>query len=358
MGDRAPPGGALRRRGGDLSTRESALPEAPLVSVVIPVKDGAERLPACLESLRRLDWPAHRLEVIVADGRSRDATRDLAAAMGARVVDNPRCLVAAGRNVGFDASRGDVVAFTDDDCTFDPGWLRGAVRQLRDPAIAGVGGPTLVPDDETPFGKAVAVFFRLGVRFAGSVHAETVDAERDVDDLPGCNMIYRREALARVMPAPETLVTAEDVELGFRLRGLGFRLRCAPDVRVWHHKRSTPGRFLRQMKRFAQGRVQLSRRRKGVLRPAHVAAGLALPALGAALVLLAWLRPEALLVAPAALAALWLVLLAATRSVGLSSRAVIAVVGGLAAWSYGFTREWLFPVTTDEERFDWQGHSG
>ena len=325
--------------------------QLPSVAVVIPVRNGAQRLPACLGSLRDLDYPAGRLEVVIADGRSSDATRAVAESFGARVVDNPRQLVASGRNTGFLAARAEVIAFTDDDCTFDRDWLRNAVVHLADPGVAGVGGPTLVPPDESPFGRAVAFLFRLGVRFAGSVHAETVAQARDVADLPGCNMVYRADALARVMPCPETLITCEDVELGCRLRDLGYRLRSVPDVRVLHNKRPTPRGLFRQMVRFARGRVQLSRHRSGVLRPAHVIAGVALPV---AMLLL----PLAAASLPLMLMGLFLAALAETRSLGVAARAAVVVPAAIAAWSWGFVRETLAPTTTDESEFRWSRHAG
>ena len=323
----------------------------PTVAIVIPVRNGAARLPACLQSIRELDYPADRVEVLIADGRSTDGTRTVAEAFGARVVDNPHELVASGRNAGFAAARAEVVAFTDDDCTFDREWLRNAVTHLQEPGLAGVGGPTLVPPDESAFGKAVAYFFRLGVRFADSVHAEEVPTPRDVTDLPGCNMVYRHEALEKVMPCPETLITCEDVELGCRLRDRGYRLRSAPDVRVFHHKRPTPGRFYRQIARFAMGRMQLSRRRAEVLRPTHIVAGMAIP-----MALL--LSPVVAPATPLVLLAIFVLALIDTRSAGVAARAAFVVPGAVAAWSWGFLREWLFPTSTDDMEFDWSRYAG
>ncbi len=183
------------------------------------------------------------------------------------------------------------------------------------------------------------------------MHAEKIEGLRDATDLPGCNMFYRREALEQVMPIVETLVTGEDVELGFRLRELGLRLYAVPDVAVWHHKRPTPRRFFRQMRRFAIGRLQVGRRRRGALRTAHVAAGLALPV---ALLLLpltiALALPSALIIAAAAL---W-----RTRSLSVALWAPVVLAGGLAAWSAGFLGEWLRPTPVDEAGFDWSRHAG
>ena len=76
----------------------------PLISVCIPVKNGGSRLGRCLQSLRDLDYPQDRLEIIIADGRSTDDTVEVAKAFGSRVLDNPGQIVASGRNVAFSAA--------------------------------------------------------------------------------------------------------------------------------------------------------------------------------------------------------------------------------------------------------------
>jgi succinoglycan biosynthesis protein ExoA len=323
----------------------------PFISIVIPVKNGARRLECCLDSLARQRYPRDRVEVIVADGRSIDATRAVAESRGARVVDNPRELVAAGRNVGFKHVQGQIVAFTDDDCTFPEDWLERAAMHFTDADIAGLGGPTRMPADESSFGRAVSFLFEIGVRAAGSVHAEKVAAKRAVSDLPGCNMFYRREALERVMPVIETLVTAEDVELGFRLREAGFRLFTVPDVSVWHHKRPTPRRFFRQMYRFAIGRLQVGRRHAGALKPAHIAVGLALPAT-------VLLLPISAVGLPMLSLMLFATAMVRTGAPGVALRVPIVVIGGAFAWSAGFMRELVSPLPTNERGFDWSSHAG
>jgi GT2 family glycosyltransferase len=255
--------------------------------------------------------------------------------------------VAPARNVGFAASRGDVVAFTDDDCTFPDEWIRAAVARLEDASVGGVSGPTMIPAEETAFGRAVAVLFELAHHLAGSVHRERVDAAVDVDDLPGCNCFFRRDALARVMPTDESLVTAEDVELCLRVRHLGFRLLLAPDVRLWHHKRQSPRSLFRQMRRYAIGRLQVGRVDRELLRPAHILAGSVIPAAVMLVVALAVVSPRALVLTLAlgfgALAFLAVVSAIRSRSiaVGIWVPAVILLV--TVGWSIGFMQELVSP---------------
>jgi succinoglycan biosynthesis protein ExoA len=319
----------------------------PLISVVIPVLNGEALLPNCLASLRSQDYPPERIEIIVADGGSTDHTRDIAATFGAKIIDNLGKTVAPGRNVGFSASRGDLVAFSDDDCVMDAEWLRNAVPYFEDPQVGGIGGPTLTPADENPFGKAVAVLFKLGVLLMGSVHREHVRSVAEAEDLPGCNAFYRREALDAVMPTCEHLLTCDDVELNFRVRQAGFRLLSVPDVKLWHYKRPTPWRLWKQMYRFAIGRVQVARRDRAMIRVPHIVAGFAIP-LGLAILggtALAGPRFMAAAVVPCLLMLAGTLAIARAISgswrIALRVPAVIAIA--ILAWSLGFMRELLRP---------------
>lgn len=113
-------------------------------SVVIPVKDDAVQLAACLTLLARQTTPVD--EVVVVDNASVDDSAEVARRAGARVV---RCDVdgipaAAAR--GYDAATGDVILRLDADCRPDPGWSRRMVGALhRDRRVAAVSsGATFV----------------------------------------------------------------------------------------------------------------------------------------------------------------------------------------------------------------------
>ncbi|RLV56791.1 glycosyltransferase [Aeromicrobium phragmitis] len=111
----------------------------PSVSVVIPVRDDAPALAACLE---RLSCQTLRpLEVVVVDNASSDDTARVAWAHGARLVAEPRVGIAAAAARGYDAARGDVIVRCDADTVGGRGWLERLVAPLAaDPALDAVTG--------------------------------------------------------------------------------------------------------------------------------------------------------------------------------------------------------------------------
>lgn len=110
------------------------------ISVIIPARNDAEYLRACLQSLaaqtRRAD------EIVVVDNASTDETASIARKAGARVVVEPRIGIPAAAAAGFDAATGDVLARLDADSLPPPDWVERIERALAEavpPAV--VTGP-------------------------------------------------------------------------------------------------------------------------------------------------------------------------------------------------------------------------
>jgi len=114
----------------------------PAVSVVIPVKDRADELRACLTSLQQLDYPRQQLEIVVVDDGSSDHTPAVAREMGALLVASGA--VAGGpalaRNRGAQAASGEILAFIDSDCIASPQWLMELLPVFAKSKVAAVGG--------------------------------------------------------------------------------------------------------------------------------------------------------------------------------------------------------------------------
>jgi hypothetical protein len=101
------------------------------ISACVIARDEEERLPACLASLEFCD------EVVVVDGGSRDRTREIAAAAGARVLENPWSGFAVQRNFALDAAGGDWVLEIDADERVSPE-LAAEIRAFLAGSPAGV----------------------------------------------------------------------------------------------------------------------------------------------------------------------------------------------------------------------------
>jgi glycosyltransferase involved in cell wall biosynthesis len=115
------------------------------VSVVIPVKDDATLLRACLDGLAAQRMPP--AEVVVIDNASRDDTAGVARSHGARVVFEGAPGIPAAAAAGFDAASGDIVARLDADCVPPPDWIERIAGAFEaDPELVGLTGTATFSD--------------------------------------------------------------------------------------------------------------------------------------------------------------------------------------------------------------------
>ncbi|HTI33046.1 MAG TPA: glycosyltransferase [Miltoncostaea sp.] len=259
------------------------MPPSPDMTVVVCSKDGAATIDRTLASLARQTF-ADRLEVVVVDDGSADATAAVAARRGATVVRNDRNLgLAASRNRGVAASSAPVVAFIDDDCEADPRWAERLLAAYAD-GVTGVGG-TVEPgpgDDftrsylrrhnpleplEMELARSERPLYRLRLYLSRQWASVVRPPHRDVFSLVGASMSFRRGALERAGGFDEAFAFgAEELELCYRMRrhDPSLRLVLAEDARVVHHFRPSLRDTLRRSRSYGRGTARLHRRWRSV----------------------------------------------------------------------------------------------
>ncbi|HYG65868.1 MAG TPA: glycosyltransferase, partial [Thermoanaerobaculia bacterium] len=215
----------------------------------------------CLAALARLDYAP--FEVLVVDnaprGGTASAAKGIVAASGRRYVLEERPGLDRARNRGAAEARHDIVAYTDDDCEPDPGWLAGLAAAFADPRVAGVTGRVLPAAVETPAQ-------RLFESYGGGMDKGATARELRWDRLGafqriavqsvgvGANMAFRRAALAVVSgfdPALDLGTPAHgagDLDIFHRLLRAGCVLRYEPAALVRHHHRREMPQLRRQLR--------------------------------------------------------------------------------------------------------------
>lgn len=111
--------------------------ETPFVTVVVAAFREREVIARRIVNLRELDWPADRIELIVACDGSDDGTPDAAREAGADLVlDLPRGGKVRAQDAAVRAAKGEIVAFSDANSTWEPGALRALVAALSGEDVA------------------------------------------------------------------------------------------------------------------------------------------------------------------------------------------------------------------------------
>ena len=130
----------------------------PRFSIVIPTYDRPRPLSACLEAMSGLEYPRDRFEVIVVDDGSPEPPEAAAAPFRDRLdltlLRLPHAGPATARNAGASRARGEYLAFTDDDCAPDPGWLHALAARFAAEPGGLLGGRTINRLPENPYSSA------------------------------------------------------------------------------------------------------------------------------------------------------------------------------------------------------------
>ena len=252
-----------------LGNEPLTLPEHPLVSIIIPALNEERYIVPLLESLSGQDYGAERLEVLVADGGSTDATRVLIAGFVSpfarlEVVDNPRRVTAAGLNAGMDQASGDCWIILGAHSFVRPDFVRQSVAALRRTGAACVGGP-IETIGHGPTGRAIAAAMSTPVG-VGNARFRYSNEEAEVDTVPfGC---YHRKVWEVVGRFDEDIPAADDDNYNARVREAGGRIVLVPEIRSTYYARDSYRELGRQYFGYGQAKGILLRRGRR-LEPRH-----------------------------------------------------------------------------------------
>jgi glycosyltransferase involved in cell wall biosynthesis len=219
-----------------------ALPEYPKVSVVVASYNGGRTLPACLNSLKHLNYPDY--EVILVDDGSTDDTAKIAAQFPeVRTIHQPNMGLSNARNTGIKAATGAIVAFTDSDCRADEDWLYYLMGDLLKTDAAAIGGHNFPPPEDNWVAGAVAV------SPGGPAHVMLDD--RNAEHIPGCNMAFWKWALDEIEGFDPIYRSAgDDVDVCWRLLQRDRKIAFSHAGFVWHYRRNTTGAYLKQQRGY------------------------------------------------------------------------------------------------------------
>lgn len=212
----------------------------PTISVVVPTRDRAAHITACVHSILENQGLIELIVVDQSEGKTtEDALRDVTDAR-LRYVRTATRGVTNARNVGIDLSRGNVVAFTDDDCRVASDWIErlAHVFSTEDPAV--VCGRVRVPEDVRRAG--IAIGFEPHVREWRGCFPPP-----DRDWGITANLAIRRDALESVgafdplLGAGAPLRSGGEPDLLYRVLKAGLKVVNATEVSVDHYGARAPG---------------------------------------------------------------------------------------------------------------------
>ncbi len=221
-----------------------------VVSVVLVNYKGADDTITCLRAFDEVDWPSERLELIVVDNDSQDgsAERIRAAVPHAKVVESGGNLgFAGGCNTGVAHATGQWVGFINNDARPGPGWITAAVEAMSaDPSVGAVASKVLDWEGKlVDYVDGSLTWYGMGYkREAEWPDSPEYDVPKDVLFGTGAAMFVPAALYREVGGFDERFfMFYEDVDLGWRLNLLGYRVRYVPGSVAYHKHHVTMKKF-------------------------------------------------------------------------------------------------------------------
>lgn len=225
---------------------------ASVVSVIIPVYNDADGLRRCLVALQQQTYPADRFEVIVVDNASDTPLSPVVDAFPrAQCLRETKQGSYAARNRGIAEARGDVLAFTDADCTPAPAWIGEGVQTLhREQADAAAGAVAFTFQGKEP---------NPWEYYDAQVYLQQEKNVRTLGAASTANLFVTREAIEHFGCFNEDLQSGGDFEFTRRISQGDGTLVYAPAAVVKHPARASFAEILKRDRRVQEGSIILRR---------------------------------------------------------------------------------------------------
>jgi hypothetical protein len=209
---------------------------SPSVTVIIAARPDQSEIKAVRAS-RVLDYPADKLEILVARGKQPSAQR----------------------NTAMKAALGELIYFLDDDSEPSPENLRRGTAHFKDPQVKLVGGPNicpeLAPSLERTFALVLASWLAFGPSRARYTPVGEV-RESGEKELILCNLMARKQAMLELGGFDESLYPNEENALMDELQKRGSKLIYDPHFLVQRRPRPTLKAFAKMLLTYGRGRAE------------------------------------------------------------------------------------------------------
>ena len=232
--------------------------ELPKISIIVPAKDEEAVIARCLDALLGVDYPRTKIEIIVVEGKSNDATGDVCLEFAKkhpnilRVVyeDTPRGKPSA-LNLGLISATGEIVGVFDADSVPKRDVLRRVASHFREPSVMALQG------NPCSLNEKGNILTKVAARERKAWFQTLLKGRKERNlfvPLTGSGQFVRRKILIEMGGWPDSL--AEDVELALKLVENNHNVTYADDICFWQETPSTLRSLINQRARWYRGYME------------------------------------------------------------------------------------------------------
>jgi len=217
---------------------------SPLVSIVVLSWNTIDDTKKCIESLRRLTYPA--FEIILVDNGSSDGSKEFFSQLdNIEYVDLPiNTGFTGGQIAGFEQAKGEFVALINSDAVVDSLWLTVLIDAMtKDNSIAAAGGRAYVLDETHEAYDSGSPFYSYQVLDVFKGYALTLatgDKQVCVNSISGAGVLIRRSAIEKIGYFDDRFFAYyEETDLFARFKRAGYSIVYNPEALTWHKIRGS-----------------------------------------------------------------------------------------------------------------------
>ena len=237
----------------------------PLISISIVNLNGKNYLGACLASIKEMEYPMDRVEIIVVDNGSIDGSVELIMKNypDIKIIKNSKNMgFAYANNQAAAEASGEYIAFLNNDMKVDKSWLIELLRPIyKDKETIASGSKVLsFEGKEIDFVGGMINFEGKGfqIDYGLSIEKDNYSDYRYLPFVNGGAMLINRQIFLDAGGFDEDFFAYyEDVDLGWRLWILGYKVIFSPKSIVYHHHHGTSKEFSEDKLRFLKERNSL-----------------------------------------------------------------------------------------------------
>ena len=223
----------------------------PTVAVIVPCWNEATTVAATCESLLALDYPADRLEIILVDDGSTDATPAAMAPFAAhpqvRIIRKENGGKHTALNAGIAVTEAEFIGCLDADSFVDPAALREIIPCFAEPKVAAVTAAMSIHQPQNMLQHMQNAEYTFGITLR-----HTLASINGLYVTPGPFSFYRREVVEELGGFRHGHQT-EDMEMALRLQHAGYGIENAPRARVYTKSPATVFALIKQRTRWTSG---------------------------------------------------------------------------------------------------------
>lgn len=268
-------------------------PKVPFVSIIMPIKNEEKYIERSLGAVLAQDYPADRMEVLIADGNSSDRTREMITRMTSSaefpitILENPTGIVPKALNMCLRHAKGDVIIRVDGHCEIQKNYVSTCVDQLLSSGVECVGG-SIVTIGDTLMAEMIAL--AMSTAFGVGNVAFRVDTRTSqlTDSVPF--PAYPKRIFDEIGYFDEEMLCNEDDEFNYRILKKKGQILLVHELRTRYFGRGSLSSLWRQYFRYGFWKVRVMQKHPGQMKLRHFIPSLFVMAIAASAIF-AWLVP-------------------------------------------------------------------